>query len=340
MRALIVIGAGPAGLATAGVARRMGVEPLLIDKAPTVGGAWTRMRPEMMTLSPRRFDRMPDGSAPVGSGERAVAAEVLEWLRAYAEREQFTFRPNTTVTQLEVNESGLVLQTSAERLTAAAVVAASGEHGRPWVPSLQGTFDGMQVHSSLLDTETVPSGAKVLVIGSGNSAAEVTKLLLERGAEVTVAARSDLNGGVGLASGWLADLKWRLSALPLRYLPGAGGCRPSTPTVDDVLQNARESGQIAVRPEVVSLQSGGAQCRDGTTVAADIIVWATGFRRDIAWLPTAVQRDASGLPQHDEGLSTDIKGLGFVGLPCMRTRRSGFIRGFQGDARALLERLL
>ncbi len=337
---LVIIGAGPAGLATAGVARRMGVEPLLIDKAPQVGGAWARMRPQMRCLSPRRFDQMPDGSTPSGSTDRATAAEVLAWLRSYAQRERFDVLGETEVTGLRQLDDRIEVKTTATTVQAGAVVIATGEHGCPHTPALPGQFDGPSCHSSQLAIDDVAKDDHVLVAGVRNSAAEVVALLLDRGVRVTVSARSGLGAAAGVASGLLADLRWRASAVPLRLLPGNGGCTASTPVVDDVLQRAANANQINVVGAVERLSTRSVHCAGDVTVSCDRIVWATGFVRDLAWLPDELTINADGLPTHNEGVSLQWSNLGFVGFPCMRTRRSGFIRGFVGDATALLERLL
>lgn len=339
-RPLVIVGAGPAGLATAGVARRLGVEPLVLDRRGEVGGAWTAMRPRMRCLSLRRYDRMPDGSVPEGPGDRATAAAVLRWARDYADRERFTVQLGVEVAALAriAGRIHVTLRGGAV-IAARRVVVASGEHAQPQVPDLPGHFDGPSAHAAALDIAQVQRGERVLLVGARNSAAEVLPLLLHRGALVTLSARSGLDTPVGIARGLKGALQWRLSGARLRFLPERGGCEASTPTVDDTLQKAREHGQIAVVGGVERLAADHAIC-GGRPVGCDRIVWATGFRRDLAWLPAELARDGDGFPLHDEGLSRQWPELGFVGLPCQRTRRSGFLRGFVGDAQALLERML
>jgi len=336
---LVIVGAGPAGLATAGVAREFGIEPLVIDKAPVFGGAWVKMRPRMRCLSLRHHDRMPDGSFPRGEGERATAAEVADWLQLYARREGFRARLGVSCDALRQDREGLLVVTSGGPVRTRRLVVATGEFGCQRTPDLDGAFEGPSCHSSELDIDDVDPGEHVLVIGAGNSACEIVGLLLARGVRITVAARSGLSDPLGVDTGLLGEVKWWLSALPARYLPDQVRCNPATPVIDTTLVDARDAGRIEVVGEVHSLSAIGVQCRDGAVVTCDRIVLATGFARDTVWLGDIIDRDQYGTPRHDEGLSPEVPGMAYVGIPCQRTRRSGFIRGFAGDARNVLERL-
>ena len=88
----------------------------------------------------------------------------------------------------------------------------------------------------------------------------------------------------------------------------------------------------------MGLAAQGVQLPEGELAPADRIVWATGFRRDLDWL-AGLGMDEHGSPAHRGGLSTLLPGLAILGLPCMRTRRSSFLRGLSGDARAVVRKL-
>lgn len=335
---LVIVGAGPAGLATAGVARQLGLAPLLVDRQSTPGGAWARMRPAMRCLSPRRRDRMADGSYPTGDQERATAAEVLAWLQQSADRARFRSRMQTEVTALR-RDPGLVLQTSTGPIATRRLVVATGEFDNPWRPTLPGVFAGDADHSSVLDVGACAAGERVVVVGGGNSAAELIGLLLRRGCHITLAART-LPPRPASPPGPLLDaLRWRLSGLPVGWLPARGGCRDHVPALDPGLFEALAENRVTRVGAVVALLPEGVQTADGERVACDRLVWATGFVRGTAWLGEHVSRDDRGMPRHRAGLSPEVPGLAFVGLPCQRTRRSGFMRGFADDARAVLKRL-
>jgi putative flavoprotein involved in K+ transport len=134
-------------------------------------------------------------------------------------------------------------------------------------------------------------------------------------------------------------LSWWLSAIPVGGLPFNGGCTHKTPPHDADLYQAVQAGQVTVVGEAMGLWEGGLVVRGGQKIACDQIVMATGFRRDTEWLTGFVTLDESGVPRHRGGISPEVPGLGFMGIPCMRTRRSGFLRGFVGDATSVVRSL-
>lgn len=332
---LLVIGAGPAGLSAAAAARERGLGCIVLEAGDAPGGMWRRVEPDLLCLSPRRYDRLPDGSIPLGASAWATAAEVLSAWQAYAARQRFDVRYGHRAATLD--PSTLTVHTARGAFTGRAVVVATGQLGRPVRPALPGRFEGPQDHSSTLDLGTVADRQTVLVVGTGNSAVDLVPRILDHGAACIVAARSPLSrpprppGRLGSA------LRWRLSAIPTRKLPWALRCGPHVPVVDPILSDLREQRRIVVVGEVTALEPS-AVIAGGRPVACDRIVWATGFRRDLDWL--GIPLDEGGVPEHREGVSGALPALGFLGLQCQRTRRSGFLRGFADDARSLVDRLL
>jgi len=338
-RDLIIVGAGPAGLCAAGAARALGWEPLIIEREQGVGGAWRHIAPDLRCLSPREHDLLPDGTFPAGDGVRASAAEVLGWLRRYADRERFGVRFGVAANGLRAEAGALRLLTTAGEIVTRRLIVTTGEFGGPIVPALDGHFAGASSHTSDLDCASVQAGERVLVVGSGNSAVDLVPRLLARGAVVTVAARTPMVRPEGLPTGAKARLLWEASALPVRLLPPRLRGSDRVDPIDPDLFDAVVAGRVRAVGEAIGLEARGVRVSGGEVVEADRVVWATGYRRDLSWLPELVTDPTNGIPEHRDGISADIPGLGFVGLPGMRTRRSGFLRGFADDAAAVLEAL-
>lgn len=324
---LIVVGAGAAGLNAAWHARRRGVEALLIDAAERPGGAWARMDPAMRCLSPRELDRLADGSTPEGPGRFATAAEVLEAVRAFAAREGFRSRMGQRVTSVRRVDGVLELDTTGGPIRTLALVAATGIAGSPHALELPGAFAGAILPAfGLHARETTGS---VLVIGAGNSGADAIDLLLERGHDVVLSSRQALRSQPPFPEGLAGRVSWLASGVPVRFLPPALRSGEVLPVGDRITRHV-DAG-LRVVGEAVALEPGGVRCLRGPgargvpeeLVAVDTVVVATGFDPDLVWL-----RGLTG---------PDIVTLGIDG---QRTRRSGFLRGFDDDARHAVRRLL
>ncbi len=330
MRAdLVVVGAGPGGLSAAAAGRARGWRTVVLEATGEVGGLWARVRPDMRCLSLRRYDRLPDGEGVEGAAERAVASEVLAAWRAFADRARLDVRFGQRVTALRRGEGWRL--TAGDVYEAPRVVLATGSYERPWVPELPGRFDGPACHSSALSIADVERGERVVVVGFGNSAAEWVPRLLARGAEVTVSGQAGRPASIG--RGLRGRLAWWVSGLPVRWAPGVLGCSGGVPVVDDDVHRAVAAGTVSQVGRAVGLTVAGVVTEAGE-VPADRVVWATGYRRDLRWAGLG-----TGEPAQTEGLSTELPGVGFVGIDCMRTRRSGFLRGIPADARAVVARL-
>ncbi len=339
MQDLIVVGAGPGGLAAAAAGRALGWKPVILEQSDRVGGAWARMPPDMLCLSPRIRDAMPDGALPPSTADRATVGEVLQAIEAYAERASFDVRFGVGATGMTTRAGTLILDTTDQPCEARRVIVATGEWGNPFRLPLPGDFDGPMVHTSEFEPEAVAAGERVCVIGAGNSGAEAVVALQARGAAVTLATRRPVQKPSPEPTGMLGEIAWRLSGMPVHNLPARGGCTHRTPLVDPELYLAVKSGAVKVVAGATALYPGGVRTSAGEEVACDRIVFATGFRRDLAWLGSAITLNADGVPAHDRGVSLDVARLGFVGIPCMRTRRSGFLRGLVSDAAYVARRL-
>ncbi len=336
----IIVGAGPAGLAAAFVARSRGLSPLVLERAERVGGAWRVLPPTLRCLSGRENDRFPDGDFPRGDGPRASAAEVLALLERAQRRHRFRVQGGTRVLGLERVGELLALNTSRGTVTTKTLVVATGEFGVPRLPTLPGLFAGQSQHYHDFEAATVVPGTSIGVVGAGNSGAEVVRSCVAAGATVTISSARPIPRPSPRLPPFAQDLLWWLSALPISKLPARLGCVDSTPVVGSELYDAVASGRVRRVSRAVGLYAGGLVTESQGPVAVDRLVFCTGFRRETQWLSPALSVDGdSGAPAQQEGLSTALPVVGFIGIPCMRTRRSGFLRGFADDAAAVIRRL-
>ncbi|MEO8079210.1 MAG: NAD(P)/FAD-dependent oxidoreductase [Caldimonas sp.] len=349
---ILVIGAGPAGLAVASSLIACGREPLVIEKAEQVAASWRTHYERLHLHTVKALSALPGLPFPAAAPRYVPRQGVVDYLADYAERRGV--RPRFGQDAVKVVPQGgrwrAVLADGTD-ITANAIVVATGANIVPFVPSFEGRdgFAGRIVHSASYRTAAPFAGERVLVVGMGNTGAEIALDLCEHGVSVALSVRSPVNivhrdvlgrptqrtsmllarlppaWGNALAS-WLRDLTvgdmsrhgLRTPATsPLADLREHG----KTPVIDVGTLARIRAGEIRVHPGIERLLPGGARFVDGSEATFDVILAATGYRSGIAELfpDAAVSLDAGGLPRQVVGEGA-LAGVYFVGFD---TRQPG-----------------
>jgi putative flavoprotein involved in K+ transport len=216
-----VIGAGPAGLAAAAMLRRRGVDAVVIDRADAVGASWRGHYDRLHLHTVRWLSHLPGLRIPRSHGRWVPRDGVIEYLEDYAQHHALDLMLETEVRGLSRSDggSGWVLSLSGERqLEVGAVVVATGYNNTPRMPEYPGTegFTGELVHASRYRNASPYRGRDVLVVGSGNTGAEIAVDLVEGGARrVRLAVRTPPN----IMRRQVAGTPNQVMALGLRRLP-------------------------------------------------------------------------------------------------------------------------
>ena len=314
----VIIGAGPAGLATAAAAKARGLDAVILEKSDKVGSVWRRHYDRLHLHTDRTRSGLPGFPMPKVYGRYPSRAQMVEYFEAYAEK--FALKPVFGTTVSAVRREGALwrVEAGAETREAPIVVVATGWADFPHSPTWPGMrdFAGLILHSSVYRNPAPFKGKRVLVVGYGNSGAEIALDLSEANVDVTLAVRSPVNVvprelfGLPIlfypsAERWLppraADV---LNAPAIRFTIGSlakAGLRKASkgplqtiaedgrPPLIDVGTLARiRTGEIKVRGDVASFTADGVAFRDTPAEPFDVVILATGFRPDLrALLPDA-----------------------------------------------------
>lgn len=349
---MVVVGAGAAGLAAAATLKRRGYEPLVLEEDERVGETWARRYDRLCLHTVRRFSGLPYRPLPRALPKYVSKDEYARYLADYAESFGLDVRLGSRVDRIAPQDGALVAQshkvrrwlvgTSGGDFTARAVVVATGKHNRKRLPRWPGLgdFAGRVVHSADYSSGRDYAGQRALVVGIGNSGAEIATDLVEQGAaSVSIAvrtpppiARRDIFGVPVQILGMLlmpfpprpVD---RLGAVVRRL--GTGDLRPygladaawgpfvarRPPVIDVGFLETLKRGQIQVRPGVERLTRSGAVFSDGVEEPFEVVVAAIGFTtalEDVLNLPDAL--DGRGMPRARDDGSCAYRGLYFVGF--------------------------
>lgn len=194
MRA-IVIGAGPAGLASAACLGRAGIDALILDSAPALGSSWRGHYDRLALHTVRGRSGLPGRPFPRGAHRYPTKAEVIAYLEDYARHFRLAPRFGTTVRAVARADGIWRVETDKGAETAAAVVFATGLNGTPHRADWPGlaAFPGPVLHSSDYRNPAPFAGQRVLVVGFGNSGGDIALDLAEAGVRVDMAVRNPVN---------------------------------------------------------------------------------------------------------------------------------------------------
>jgi cation diffusion facilitator CzcD-associated flavoprotein CzcO len=340
----IVIGAGPAGLATAAALRARGLNAAILEKADAVGAVWRRHYDRLHLHTDRARSALPGLVIPNSYGRYPSRAHVVEYLEAYAAK--FDLKPvfKAAVRAVRREGPGWRAEAGEDSQTAPIVVVATGWADYPYKPTWPGmeAFGGPIMHSSHYRNPGRFAEKRVLVVGYGNSGAEIALDLAEAGIDVSLSVRGPVNivprelFGLPIlffpaAEQWLpARLADSLNAPFVQFAIGSIeklGLKRSpkgpiqaieedgrVPLIDVGTLDAIRDGRIELRDDVASFARETVVFKQSRAERFEAIILATGFRPDLrALLPDAKGvLNATGAPLVS-GRATTEPGLFFCG---------------------------
>ncbi|SEF75320.1 flavin-containing monooxygenase [Nitrosomonas ureae] len=192
---VIVVGAGPAGLSAAYELTRAGLNPLVLERTPAVGDVWRNHYDGVRLNSGRYFSALPGSKFPLSAGSWPSREEVVRLLETFPSRGGFTVQTNIDIARVNYDRERdlwVIISCDGKYFESRSIVMAIGGCRIPIIPEWEGmeSFPGEITHSSKFKSAKDFSGKHVLVIGTGNSAAEIASRLTEYASSVTVSGRT------------------------------------------------------------------------------------------------------------------------------------------------------
>lgn len=310
---ILIIGAGPAGLAVAGRLRKAGLDFDLLEKSKQIGHSWHNHYDRLHLHTVKELSNLPHKEFPEDYPRYVPRQKLVEYFEDYAQ--EFAIKPRfgEEIDSLKKNPDGKweVKSKAGHAYQASHIIVATGVNRVPKVPDWPGqdSFSGTITHSRTYKNPQPYLGQRVLVIGMGNTGAEIALDLSEHEVETFISVRSpisvvprDLNGRpVQVTSKQLAKLPfgfgdWLGSQIRKIYFGNlakynleSSKAHPAvqlretgkTPIVDIGTIQAIKDGKIQVEKEIDHFTEKGVVFKNGTELAVDHVILATGYSAQI-----------------------------------------------------------
>ena len=344
---VIIIGAGPAGLAAAHTLAKRNIEYVILEKGSAVASGLRRVDPEMRLLSPKGLSLMPDMHPKPGTPAYLPFSVLVHELERYQQQHDLKVTFDCTVLAIRKERRGFLVRYQTgdgepHELRGSHVINATGIISHPRLPD-DFLFEACRwKHSIDVRAEDLADAPRLLVVGGGASAAEVLENWLrvrQEGDRAWLSLRSKLFA----IPHWIFGIDVHYFAwLPEQIPTGLFGWRANRltePMTGRAVVQAIRKGLIKRMPAVRSYKNSDVEFVNGERLKPDLIVFATGFSYALEHLKEVVDLDPDGRPLVKNCESTRVPGVFLLGYRFGRTFASPYLRGIARDADYVAERI-
>ena len=338
----LVIGGGQAGLSVGYHLARRGRPFLILDANERIGDSWRHRWDSLRLFTPARWDSLDGMPFPAPPHSFPTKDAMADYLESYAAHFKLPVRSGVRVERLQREGKKYVATTRNQTFVADHVVVAMSSYQSPRVPAFAAQLkpDIVQIHSRDYKNPAQLREGDVLIVGAGNSGAEIAMDLVSRH-RIWMSGRDtgEIPFRVNSLAARLFLLRLVFRVVFHRILtiktPLGRKARKAEITKGGPLIRTRSTDLAAAGvqrvPKVAGVQNGLPILEDGRTMDVANIVWCSGFTPGFSWIDVPIL-DAHGVPTHDGGVVTSEPGLYFVGLLFLYAFSSTMIHGIGRDA--------
>jgi putative flavoprotein involved in K+ transport len=342
---VVVIGGGQASLASAYYLHKTGLSYTVLDAEDGPGGAWRHTWDSLTLFSPAQWSSLPGWLMPSGGVEYPGREAVLSYLAEYERRYALPIKRPVLVRSVWKLGEKLVAESDTGEWAARAIISAIGNWKHPYIPTYpgQGLFKGTQIHSADYRSPEPFIGKRVLVVGGGNSGAQILAEVSRVARASWVARRpprfmpDDVDGRVLFevaTKRYLTRNKGEEKSLRGEVSGGLGDI-----VMVPAVKEARSRGVLsAVRPFARFTESGVVWV-DGSEERIDAIIWCTGFHYALDHLDALGVIEPNGQVALDGTRSIKEPRLWLVGYGDWTGYASATLVGVGRSARQAVEQI-
>ena len=336
----LIIGGGQAGLTAGYYLAKQDRSFVILDANERIGDAWRKRWDSLRLFTPACFSRLPGMPIPAPAWSFPTKDELADYLESYAARFDLPVRTGVSVDGLSKVDGRFVVSAGDLRFEADNVIVATGAHRIPKAPDFAPELDPriMQLHSSEYRNPAQLQEGDVLLVGVGNSGAEIA-------ADLCATRRCWL---AGVKTGEIpvphGTVRARLGFRVFRFMGhrvlrrdtrigrklGPKLLAKADPLIRTRMKDLAAAG-VEHLPRVVGVRDGLPVLEDDRVLDVANVVWCTGFKTEFSWIDLPVFGD-DGQPQHERGVVESEPGLYFLGLVFLYSFSSDVLPGRGRDA--------
>ena len=343
---VIVIGGGQAGLATGYYLLKAGARFLILDASQRIGDSWRSRWDSLRLFTPCKYSSLPGFAFPAPQYSFPTKDEMGDYLEQYASHFRLPVRSGVRVNALW--REGLIykVRSGNEIFEAEHVVVAMSNYQHPKIPSFAGELDKhiTQFHSSAYKSPSQLQPGSVLIVGAGNSGAEIAMELCKTH-EVRLSGRD--TGHIPfeitnrLMQRFVMPFLFRVIFYRLLTTNTFFGRKAKVKMIAHGFPLIRQKPKHLLRagikrvPRLSGVEAGNPLLDNGEIAEVKNVIWCTGFYPRFSWIDLPVFKNDE--PLHNRGVVTNEGGLYFVGLHFLFAASSEMIHGVGRDAQYVVE---
>lgn len=346
----VIVGAGQAGLSVGYHLARRSLDFVIVDASERIGDSWRNRWDSLRLFTPARKDGLPGARYPAPAWSFPTKDEIADFIESYARRFDLPVRTGITVSRLSSEGGRYVIASGEHQFEANNVVVASGAFRAPRIPAFAADLDPgiVQLHSSEYRNPSQLRPGGILVVGAGNSGAEIALDLSRAHHPIQLSGR-DTGQEAPFRIGSLPD---RLLTPPVWFV-FSRVLTTKTSAGRKLRQKVRTMGAPLVRlkpkdiaaagiervPRTAGTRDGYPTLDDGRVMHVANVIWCTGFRPDYRWvdLPGFEEHAA---PVHERGALASHPGLYLIGEFFLYSLTSSLIGGVGSDAEHIAKHIM
>ncbi len=346
---IVVIGGSQAGLAVGYYLKQRQLPFVILDENDRIGDAWRKRWDSLRLFTPGRYDGLPGMAFPGSPWAYPTKDETADYLEAYARAFELPVRSGVKVDRLAKTGDRFEVTCGQHTLFAENVVVATGAFNNPKVPSFARELDQsiVQLHSKEYRNPSQIQKGAVLVVGAGNSGAEIAMELArhhqtwlsgpDTGQE-PARAGSHLDHLVTPLM-WFVATRLTVKTALGRKLRDHFLDPPRGIPLGRVRRKDFAPAGIKRVPRTIGVKNGYPLLEDETVLTVSNVIWCTGFRPDYHWIDLSLTTH-NGLPIHDRGIVESCPGLYFMGLLFLYSLSSALVGGVGRDAEHIVDHIV